>query len=280
MESFIYNFSPLSDTFSHGAYQTQNFNRPELRAPSVKGMIRWWHKALGYSEGDAQMLFGGINPTQAALVSVRVQSSTVPQTQSSSFMPHKGRGAGSMKSAIIPGCGYRLTLAPRRGGIDGRLSEQLHNSTKAWLLLGSIGQRSNRAAGSILWDQCPETLKGFEIEAGNLLVKSKVRFAILSMSFGSGSVSARDLAGRFPNTRDFTVPGNVFGSAKPRKPSPLKLKVVRLDDTLKLLAIWVPENPREDTASNLAQGLDLMDTIPGKQELAGLIREILPRLTG
>jgi hypothetical protein len=278
MESFSYNFSLLSDTFAHGAYQTQNFNRPELRAPSVKGMIRCWHKALGYSESDAQRLFGGINPTQAALVSVRVLSTNEPVAQTVDFMPHKGR-AGGAKSAIRPGCGYTLVLAPRRGGIDDALSNQLQNAAKAWLLLGSIGQRSNRAAGSIHWDRCPESSKGFEVEAGVLLERSKVRFAILSGNFGADSVSARNMAGRFPNTRDINVPGYVFGSARPRKPSPLKLKIVNLDGAIKLLAIWIPENAREDTAANLSAGLDLMDSIQGKRELAGMIREVLPRLT-
>jgi hypothetical protein len=35
METLTYTFRLLTDNFSHGAYQTQNFNRPELRAPSV-----------------------------------------------------------------------------------------------------------------------------------------------------------------------------------------------------------------------------------------------------
>jgi len=278
MESLTYHFSLLSDTFAHGAYQTQNFNHPELRAPSVKGMIRAWHKALGHSESDAQKIFGGINPTQAALVSVRVQPVGPPPVHRADFMPHKGNGGGS-KSAIHPGAEYSLTITPRRGGLDPTLSEQLSNSIKAWLLLGSIGQRSNRAAGSIHWDQCPATSTEFEIEAGILLERSKIRFAILARDFGVDSRAARNLAGRFPNTRDFNVPGLVFGAARPRKPSPLKLKVIHVDGGLKLLAIWMPADLREDTPANLARGLDLMDSIQGKHELAALIRDALLRLT-
>lgn len=279
MDALSYNFSLLSDTFAHGAYQTQNFNRPELRAPSVKGMIRWWHKALGYSEADAQKLFGGIAPAQAALVSVRIQPINEPVIQRAEFIPHKGN-AGRTKAAISPNSRYRLLLTPRRAGLDETLSSQLSNATKAWLLLGSIGQRSNRAAGSVYWDECPKISKDFEMEVSVLLVKSNVRFAILSQDFGSDSVAARNLAGRFPNTRDFNVAGSVFGSIKPqRKSSPLKLKMIKVDQSMKLLAIWAPENQFEDTPANLTKGIDLMLNIQGKQELAGLIKDVLPRLT-
>ena len=58
MQTQEYTIEIISETFAHGAYQTQNFNIPELRPPSVKGLIRWWHQALGYSARDAEAIFG------------------------------------------------------------------------------------------------------------------------------------------------------------------------------------------------------------------------------
>ncbi|MEI6605371.1 MAG: RAMP superfamily CRISPR-associated protein, partial [Verrucomicrobiota bacterium] len=148
MDFLNYNFSLLSDTFAHGAYQTQNFNRPELRAPSVKGMIRWWHKSLGFSEQDAGILFGqAIGQTNASRVTIRVSPVSPVQTERADFMPHKGQNGGS-KAAIKPGTQYDLVLTQRRESLPPALWDQLKRAAEAWLLLGGIGQRSNRSAGS------------------------------------------------------------------------------------------------------------------------------------
>jgi len=284
MSSLEYQFSLLSDTFAHGAYQTQNFNRPELRAPSVKGMIRWWFKALGHSEADADILFGSIKPVAASRIVIRVHPIEPAETASADFMPHKGQRGGS-KTAIQPGSLFHLSITQRREPLPEPLWLKLQQAVEAWLLLGAIGQRSNRAAGSILWDKSPRTQPAFELKASELLEKSKIRFAVLKKDFGNDDIAARNLAGRFPNTRDYQVRGFVFGTAGdfkqriPRKPSPLKLRVVLIDESIRLLAIWVPENPFEDTESNLRGGLDLMGEIEGKAELARLLKEVLPRLT-
>lgn len=39
-------FTLLTCGFPHGAYQSQHYNRPDLRSPSVKGQLRWWYDAL------------------------------------------------------------------------------------------------------------------------------------------------------------------------------------------------------------------------------------------
>lgn len=288
MEATHFDFELITETFAHGAYQTQNFNRPELRAPSVKGMIRWWHKALGNAESDARKIFGSVasktERNQASAVSIRITPLSPPPTANCEFMPHKGHRGGT-KRAILPGARFRLTLTPRRGGLTQELETQLLNTTKAWLLLGSIGQRSNRGAGSIHWDKCPTNRAEFEELVGAVISNSSIRTSILDGLQFSNAAEARDLAGRFPNTRDFAIPGFVFGTAGdqrkriPRKPSPLKLKVTELDDALHLLAIWAPTAPHEDTKANLEAAVEIMSGIDGKAELAALLADALPRLT-
>jgi CRISPR type III-B/RAMP module RAMP protein Cmr1 len=278
MDPLSYHFSLLSDTFAHGAYQTQNFNRPELRAPSVKGMIRWWHKALRFQENDAGVLFGqAIGETRAARVSIRVSPVQPVHTDRADFMPHKGVNGGT-KIAIQPGSSYRLLITQRREPLSPILWDQLIRSTKAWLLLGGIGQRSNRGAGSP-WpsSDAPQTPEQYLDTCRRLLVNTPVRVALLGYS-SEHQCDLRDLAGRFPNTRDFNIAGRVFGSAVPRKPSPLKLRAVYLNGSHHLAAIWAPSNVGEDTARNLQAGIDAMIRIDGKRELGLLLKDALATL--
>lgn len=275
METLTYTFRLLSDTFSHGAYQTQNFNRPELRAPSVKGMIRWWHKALGYSEANAGKLFGqAIGETLAASVAVRVRPLAPPITANAAFMPHKG-GQGGNKTAIIPNARYELTVVPRRSGPDATLEAELRKAIESWLLLGAIGQRSNRAAGSVQWDEAPTSVSDFELIASQLIDRSSIRFALLDVDLDNDPFFARKIAGDFLHADAFGGRAP-FGRAFPdRKPSPLKLKCVFLDDALRLLAIW---DHRGENPASLESGVATL--AQANKEIGRLLQAALPRLTG
>jgi CRISPR type III-B/RAMP module RAMP protein Cmr1 len=290
MESLNYTFSLLTDTFAHGAYQTMNFNRPELRAPSIKGMIRWWHEALGHSSADARTIFGhvsdrrnGIEGNNASRVMFRVQAVTNKLAQSVEFMPHKGQRGGS-KSAILPEASFSLRLIQRREQLPSALWQQVQQATNAWMLMGGIGQKSNRSAGSP-WPEieAPKTPQEYLITCRKLLEGSKIRVALLDFS-DPNPKTLRNLCGRFPNTRDYEIPGFVFGTAGDfkkridRKPSPLKLRAVYLDNSLHLAVVWAPLQQHQDTIQNLKSGIEIMLQIEEKKKLALLLREILPSL--
>ena len=287
MEKFAHHFELLSDTFSHGAYQTQDFNRPELRSPSVKGMIRWWHEALGHPINDSRSIFGSIsnrreNTTNlASPVSIRVSLENEEVSQRTEFMPHKGNRGGH-KQAIRPGTRYQLQITPRRGGLNESLESQLKRAVKAWLLLGAIGQRSNRAAGSILWDQTPASQADFEKTASDILGDCKISFAILDQAF-TNNIEARSVAGDFLAEGAFqgTAP---FGSAGgfdrstnrriERKPSPLKLKCLKIDDEIRLMAVW---DHRKESERNLENGINQL--VQKEKTIGHLLQSALPKLT-
>lgn len=280
MEPTTYQFELLSDTFAHGAYQTQDFNRPELRAPSVKGMIRWWHEALGHSKADTSLIFGTVKGgNKASPVTFRIEPIKSPNLTETPFLPHKSR---KPKFALTPGTFFRLSVMPRREGLSRISEDQLKQATEAWLLLGSIGQRSNRAAGSILWDQCPSTQKEFEITASELTSGSKISFAVLDRVFAD-DIEAREIAGDFLSEQAFqgTAP---FGSAGgfdratnqkiERKPSPLKLKCVEFERQIKLLALW---DHRKESPRNLENGIQKLRQ--ANKEIGELLHSALPQLT-
>src|SRR5271165_4033918 len=46
----------LTPLFNRGAYQ----DTPELRVPSIRGMVRWWFRALGGTADEEKTAFGGM----------------------------------------------------------------------------------------------------------------------------------------------------------------------------------------------------------------------------
>ena len=128
MNAITRRFTFLTAAFPHGAYQSQYFNQPELRGPSVKGQLRWWYDALFADLKSEQRLFGyvsskdnsrlGLEGNQSSRVVVRVSClDGEPEPVETDFMPHKGRDGGK-KNAIASGTRYKITLSPRREGFE------------------------------------------------------------------------------------------------------------------------------------------------------------------
>ena len=253
-------FSLVTCGFPHGAYQSQNHNKPELRVPSIRGHLRWWYDALfsvGNNPGSrsSDTLFGNIgNHAQASKLIVRVEAIDEKNHVNQAFIPHKG-ARGGQKNAIAPGSSYQLTIIPRRGGITEGEQQKLERSIDAWLLLGAIGQRANRAAGSV-WPSknAPEAADDYTSRCKELLVDSKLSFAVLSGTFDD-ELAVRRVAGDFLADKAFQHCGKPFGSARPRKPSNLKLKAVNLDGALRLVAVWDSRSQRTD---DLNQGIGIL----------------------
>jgi CRISPR type III-B/RAMP module RAMP protein Cmr1 len=285
-------FTFLTSAFPHGAYQSQRFNVPELRGPSVKGQLRWWYDALFGDVKSEQRLFGyvsskdnsrlGLEGNQSSRIMVRVNCPDAqPKTTETDFMPHKSRDGGK-KNAIVAGTRYELTLLPRREGLKPQEQQRLERVLDAWLLLGAVGQRANRGAGSPCPENAPTTSEAYLSRANALVDGSKLRCAFLGNTYLTEHELRRE-AGDFidgPTTRisrgarevDVTQPWWPFGAAEDRKPSPLKLRAVRVDDHLRLLAIW---DGRHHTPDNLRQGVE---QLARQKEIGRFLLAVLPNL--
>jgi CRISPR type III-B/RAMP module RAMP protein Cmr1 len=286
------NFSFLTAAFPHGAYQSQGFNQPDLRGPSIKGQLRWWYDALFSNIKSEHGLFGyisskensrlGLEGNSASRVIVRVRPLEIEadpiQTE---FMPHKGNDGG-VKNAIPQGTTYEISLLCRREKLTGQEPQRLERVLDAWLLLGAVGQRANRGAGSVWPKQAPATSNEYLARAKAILMGSKLRCAVLSKSYRD----ERDLrydAGDFIDgpvkserrgSRDveITEPWWPFGAAEDRKPSPLKLRAAVFDGQLRLVALW---DGRHHTANDLRKGVE---RLAKQKEIGRLLLEALPEL--
>jgi CRISPR type III-B/RAMP module RAMP protein Cmr1 len=290
MEPIIKTFTLLTPAFVHGAYQSQQNNRPELRPPSVKGQLHWWYAALfgqerdGHAGKDELELFGhvsdrrrGLEGNEASLFSIRVIEETLQETKAD-VLPHKKReGLQGTKASLAPGSRFTLQLLPRRQGPKPEQWQRLQRATDAWLLLGGIGQRANRAAGSLWPEDAPETSLDFERKAGELLAGSRLKCAVLDRSWPDEDKLRSDVSNILAD-QAMAHCGRPFGTAGfykegiPRKPSPLKLRAVRFSGQLRVVAVWDARHG----AGDLREGVRVLRG--GNKPLGTLLEPVLEKL--
>ena len=230
------NIEVLTPLFNRGAFQ----NTPEIRVPSIRGMVHWWFRKLGGSLAEEKRVFGGMNGfaskevpgTVASQVVFRlIQVDAKKSPQDPATLPHKTNpGHRSPKAAFSPGARFTLQVTNRFGKLDPALEAKLHHALEVWTLLGSLGLRANRAGGS-LWPL--ESAPGNPQELSQRLQSLGCNWPvyIAGLEVGTTWEQLQKAA-----TDTCSAPENVFGKVRGgRLSSPLKIKAVRLDGALRLL---------------------------------------------
>jgi CRISPR type III-B/RAMP module RAMP protein Cmr1 len=233
----------LTPLFNRGAYQ----DTPEIRVPSIRGMVRWWFRALGGTRDQEKALFGGVHGGAVAsrlIFRVKILSATVAQPPGIYTLPHKPpardpqnlnteRDPRAPRAAFKQGASFRLEVFSRLGDLPSELETKAKNALEVWLLLGSLGLRANRGGGNV-WPadgSAPKT----PAELRQRLDQHGCRWPVM--------LAGREVGHTVEQLRAAatdTVNGSewVFGYAKgpKRQASTLKFKIVRLEDRLRLLA--------------------------------------------
>lgn len=139
----------LTPMFLAGA----DVNNPELRAPSIKGALRLWWRALNanlvenedYSELKKQEaeLFGGTDNSGRSKVIISIDNQTT-KTITAHPTPHKEKPFS--KKAFAVGSTFEMTV----NVVDNEVltAENVKNLFIVVSLLGGIGNRSRRGFGS------------------------------------------------------------------------------------------------------------------------------------
>ncbi len=235
----------LTPCFCRGAYRDQ----PEIRVPSIRGMARWWFRALGGTSQEEKALFGGVHDGAAASRLVfRVSQITARKANPDyATLPHKQGGQASSQAAFAPGGSFRLTLTSRLNQIPQDLARRVEAALEVWALLGALGLRANRGGGG-LWpvgDAVPPNEADLRTRLNALGCSWPVYLA--GTTIGQTAEQLRAAA-----TDTVKEPKEIFGSAHGvRLASPLKMKVVRLDNQLRLLIT----SPREEIIMQAKQFL-------------------------
>ncbi|MBP7948963.1 MAG: hypothetical protein KA004_04850 [Verrucomicrobiales bacterium] len=206
----------------------------EMRVASIRGQVRWWHRKAGLVP-NCNQVWGQTEPAVvASKVSLTLAPTTPPSHREVDILPHKQSG---FRDSILPLHKQSLILRRLVGCQQGEW-EAAQKAVKLWLLLGGLGLRVNRAAGSVWpvgdWVPTDEaSLKTTLTQLGYTQPVSLADASILEHKNLATDVShAKKL--RHAASDTVSVP-RYFGSIKPRTPSPLKMKVIRLGANHRLL---------------------------------------------
>lgn len=273
-----YEITFTTPLFNRGALET-----PEIRTPSIRGQLHWWFRALGGSYDDEKAVFGGVHKGACASKVVIRVSGVTGKIDAFQTLPHKHGGMASPKPAFAPGTSCEMHVMTRLGGFVLERHQALFaRSLEAWLLLGTLGLRATRAAGSFIWSpldedgvRMPATPGAYETRCREVLGSAPLKFALLDTAYDSAEEARRVVSDTLGGRDDpdgendlarLNYPlGKIF---KGRKTSPLRFRVVSPGkDRFFIAAVW---DDRQSVTGNRAGDLEgLIDLLKRKKPRLG-----------
>ncbi len=261
MKSQTYTLELLTPCFCAGADQA----KAEIRAPSIRGQLRWWFRTLGGSVDDERSVFGGMAGTaHASSLILRVKNVqalgawTPPKVDPNSpdsyvwyFASVSGKAPGSgshslgprwnVAGALPPKSTFTLEILQSRP-LAKPLQDQLDQALRCFLQLGAIGLRATRGLGTFVCHQepfQPATLdllktKGFHAEFRPAPLADTAAIAREIGSLVKGTRKQNNMKAERPSP---------FGSSDPRQTSAIYFRPVRTNLTAKECALVVFEAP-------------------------------------
>lgn len=253
LQSIEYRFILLTPAMIGGA--TGRDGSAEMRVASIRGQVRWWHRSAGLVP-QCNDVWGQVEPVvMASKVSLSLAAGPPPNLMNSPILPHK---QSASRNSIASGQTFSVILRRLVGCNPAQWSAAQH-AVKLWLLLGGLGLRVNRAAGSV-WptdDYLPETEKWVPHDEASLrktlttLGYSKIVRLIDSRILEHGSLAGENTDGlKLRKAASDTVNGSprYFGTIQPRTPSPLKMKVIRFGTDTRLILTGLATAPEFEAA--------------------------------
>jgi len=243
----------LTPLFNRGAYQ----DVPELRVPSIRGMVRWWFRALGGTADEEKMAFGGMmkfgvrraGEVMASRLVFRVSSAHLVRAVPNPPTLLHDSSKPSPQAAFAPGATFSLEVFTRFGDLSPELERKVQNALEVWLLLGALGLRANRTGGNV-WPAngtVPETSAALRTRLTELGCRWPVMLTGLAVgkTLDQLRAAATDTVDGMPD-----VFGQVRGG---RIASKVKFKVMRLGQQLRLL-VFAPDQHTLNQARDALHG--------------------------
>ncbi len=243
-----YSFKLLTACFCGGADNTPG-GPAEMRVPAIRGQIRLWQRTIG--RRDVGTIWGTTDgEARASRVALFVDrpfasvpsrpSKLLPHCDQNSSSEEERRKGTSQRRALAAGESFTLTLQRLIGCSTGNwIAAQ--NGVKLWLLIGCLGLRANRAAGSA-WPLDPDQ------EERKWVPQTPDQLGKTLRDLGFGWPV--QLVGTLPGTTAEALRAvasntvrirKLFGEIRPRRePSPVKFKVIELAGQPRLLVTAPP----------------------------------------
>ena len=289
-----YRITFITPLFSTGSYK----DRPEVRPPSLRGQLRWWFRALGGTFADEKEIFGGMvhkdergrKKEEAKASAVIVRVSDVPPLStiaSMNTLPHKN-WHDAHKACFPPGTHFDLHITTRLRTLSPDHQVALKRTVETWLMLGTLGLRATRGAGSFISQSINSTAllpsasdaNEYSSACERLLNGAPLRFTLIRKSFTTAEEARKivsDTLGGTGNDRkgekdDLTQLRHPLGKiVGKRKTSPLRFRIVKCCEHYHIAAIW---DNREVVTGNLPGDLQGLITLLCKEENGRKMKEI------
>ncbi len=246
MTTQTYHLEFLTPCFCAGADQSV----AEVRAPSIRGKLRWWFRVLGGSADEEAEVFGSIRGEEGCgsslVVRVRenaprsawqpLQSSGVSNTgYVLYFAQASGGGRRWVASGALPaGSSFEMQLIWRRS--PGPATKELFDlAMDSFLMLGSLGLRSTRGLGCFACSERPFSLDNWNNLLGRIRAKAPDFLGDLASFVGPRTAILDALGGQLRGLRQgysagrpgHSNPGPLGSSSRPRQTSAVYLRPVR-----------------------------------------------------
>ena len=236
----------ITPAFLAGANQ----NSPEVRAPSIRGALRWWFRVLGGTIEEEKALFGGVhNGTIASAVRVRVvpgkpgknagEVPCVPNT-SYGYLSYFAKVSGNKEDIHRTqgqhylGEGATFTLLIDEVRPADALWEKLELAIEAFCTFGALGLRATRGFGALAETPLP-TLERVRALAKALkprkvyLFEAPERFASALKAHEHLGATLQDLR-KSKNLHPTNPAAAALGSSSPRQAAALHLRPLQSTD--------------------------------------------------
>lgn len=236
----------ITPAFLAGANQ----NSPEVRAPSIRGALRWWFRVLGGTIEEEKALFGGVHEgTVASAVRVRVvpggvgknrgEVPCVPNT-SYGYLSYFAKVSGNKEDIYRTqgqhylGEGATFTLLIDEVRPVDALWEKLEHAIEAFCTFGALGLRATRGFGALAETPLP-TLERVRALAKALkprkvyLFEAPERFASALKAHEHLGATLQDLR-KSKNLHPTNPAAAALGSSSPRQAAALHLRPLQSTD--------------------------------------------------
>jgi CRISPR type III-B/RAMP module RAMP protein Cmr1 len=225
----------------------------ELRAPSIRGKLRWWFRVLGGSPALESEVFGSVAGdagTSSSLI-VRVRAPEAPKKwQPINFTPMSnagyllyfakasGKGQRWVPTGALPErTSFEMILVWRRS--PSKAARELFDlALDAFLLLGSLGLRSTRGLGCFECKERPfssdlfkQTLTRIRSAAPSFIAEAGSYHGPADGLIGALGAQLRGLRTGFSAGKPGQSKPTPLGSSLPRQASAVHMRPVRISES-------------------------------------------------
>jgi hypothetical protein len=236
-----YHLEFLTPCFCAGADQAV----AEVRAPSIRGKLRWWFRVLGGSPAEEAEVFGSIRGDSGCGSSLVVRVSE--HAPRSAWQPFKFSGDSNTGyvlyfagrrwvtgGALPVGCCFQLQLVWRRS-LAPATKELFDLALESFLMLGSLGLRSTRGLGCFACEERPFSQDNWDNLLRRIRAKVPGFLGELTGFVGPETAVLDALGGQLRGLRQgysaggrgHSNPGPLGSSSRPRQTSAVYLRPVR-----------------------------------------------------